>query len=58
MVESMARSFLYKSDSFQCFFTLYKRSIKMRMKGTEVESQVVTDVTSQGEVIKLEDVVL
>lgn len=37
---------------------LYERLVKTMMKGMEVEGQVVAGATSNGEVIKFEDVVL
>lgn len=37
---------------------LYKRLVKMRMKGTKAEGQVVIGDTFEGKVIKLKDVVL
>lgn len=37
---------------------LYKKSMKMRTKGIEAKGQVVVGITSRGEVIKLEDMVL
>ena len=47
-----------KSDNFRYFFTLYERSVKTRMKGSEAKGQVVTGVTFGSKVIELEGMVL